>query len=151
MTGIVPTTSRVRHRKTIYLCKLWHLLQHLPQREVRLVRFERRQPRPPAYTHNVQARGDYAPGGCLSFGPIETVYYVFCDISVRERTGAASQAFQRMHNTLRHRVKSSENVGTRRYQFFFKQSVCVDALRLQRKHIHTYILYMHSMLCIVQS
>ncbi len=50
--------------------------------------------------------------GCLSFGPIEK-YNVFCDLSVREKdTRAASQAFERMHNTLSHRVKTEVPGGT---------------------------------------
>ena len=41
--------------------------------------------------------------GYLSIGPIEIVYYVFVASPCARRTGAGSQAFERMHNTLRHR------------------------------------------------
>ncbi len=63
------------------------------------------------------------PAGCLNFGPIEK-YYVFGDLSVREKAWcAASQAFERMHNTL----SPSENLGTRRYQkCFAKVFVCIS-------------------------
>ncbi len=44
--------------------------------------------------------------GYLSFVPIEKIL-CFCDLSVREKAWrAASQAFERMHNTLSHWVKT---------------------------------------------
>ncbi len=44
--------------------------------------------------------------GYLSFGPIEK-NYIFCDLSVREKDWrAASQAFECMHNTLSHRLRT---------------------------------------------
>jgi hypothetical protein len=45
------------------------------------------------------------PAGYLSSVPIEK-YYVFATTACARRTGAASQAFERMHNTLSHRVKT---------------------------------------------
>jgi hypothetical protein len=45
--------------------------------------------------------------GYLRFEPIETRYYVFSDLSVREKDWrAASQAFERMHNTLSRMVNT---------------------------------------------
>ena len=44
--------------------------------------------------------------GCLSFGPIEKNVMIFVTSACARRTGAASQAFERMHNTLSHRVKT---------------------------------------------
>ena len=44
--------------------------------------------------------------GWLSFGPIEKYLMFFMTSACARRTGAASQAFERMHNTLSHRVKT---------------------------------------------
>ncbi len=44
--------------------------------------------------------------GYQSFGPIENNIMVFVTSACARRTGAASQAFERMHNTLRHRSKT---------------------------------------------
>ncbi len=44
----------------------------------------------------------------LSFGPIKKINYVFVTSACARRTGAASQAFERMHNTLRVRVRVTE-------------------------------------------
>jgi hypothetical protein len=46
------------------------------------------------------------PPGYLSFGPIENNIMFFVTSACARRTGAASQAFERMHNTLSHRVKT---------------------------------------------
>ena len=52
------------------------------------------------------------PWGDLSFGPIEE-YYVFVTSACTTKTGAASQAFERMHNTLSHRSKTEVPGGNK--------------------------------------
>jgi hypothetical protein len=52
----------------------------------------------------LRSRHRYA--GYLRFGPIENKYCVFVTLACARRTGAASQAFERMHNTLSHRSKT---------------------------------------------
>ncbi len=44
--------------------------------------------------------------GCLSFGLIEKYLMFSVTFACARRTGAASQSFERMHNTLSHRVKT---------------------------------------------
>jgi hypothetical protein len=44
--------------------------------------------------------------GCLSFGPIDKIFLFSVTLACARRPGAASQAFERMHNTLSHRVKT---------------------------------------------
>jgi hypothetical protein len=44
--------------------------------------------------------------GYLSFGPIAKYVMFFVTSARARRPGAASQAFERMHNTLSHRVKT---------------------------------------------
>jgi hypothetical protein len=46
------------------------------------------------------------PVGYLSLGPIENKMMVFVTSACARRTGAASQAFERMHNTLSHMPKT---------------------------------------------
>ncbi len=56
----------------------------------------------------VFTRGDSSTAGYLNFHPTVSLQFNCCDLSVREKDWrAASQAFERMHNTLlSHRVKT---------------------------------------------
>ncbi len=44
--------------------------------------------------------------GYLSFGPIEKIFMLSVTLACARRTGAASQAFEHMHNTLSHGSKT---------------------------------------------
>jgi hypothetical protein len=91
----LPRTLTVR----VVRAKLTHTAKAAPSTVVSMVR---------TFLYLAQQKGllIILTAVCLSFGPIEEYIVIVVTSACARRTGAASQAYERMHNTLSHRVKT---------------------------------------------